>query len=355
MNLDDLQTMKALDEFDMLGQIDALPNQLAQAWALGQSLPLPEISGITRILISGMGDPAIGADLLAGYAASFCSLPVNVHRDYGLPAYATGKETLVIAISHSGNTEETLDAFNEAQRRNCTVLAIGMGGKLLESASAAGVPVWRYPTAGKSRMALGFTFGLLLALFTRLGLLPAQDELVAGAISAMKAQQNSLLATVPAANNPAKRYAGQLVGRWTTIYSSGVLAPVAWRWKCQINEMAKAPANVEYLPEADHNTLAGVINPSQDLLMPHTMTLFLRGPSEHRRNALRANFTRQTYMLEGLNSDVVQAQGDTVLAQIWTAIHFGDYMAYYLAIAYAIDPGADEALVSLEATLAALK
>jgi len=302
-----------------------------------------------------MGDSAIGAELLADYASEYCKIPVSVQRDYGLPAYASGKETLVIASSHSGNTEETLDAFEQALKRGCTLMAISTGGRLAEIASAAGCPCWRFSHNGQPRAAVGFSFGLLLAIFTRLGLLPAQDELVDQAIAAMQTQQKNLLATVPAASNPAKRYAGQLVGRWVTIFGSDMLAGVARRWKCQINELAKAPANFEYLPEADHNTLAGIFNPADELLMPHTLTLFLRAASDHPRNSLRAEITRQTFMLEGLNTDTYLAQGENSLAQMWTAIHFGDYMAYYLAIAYNTDPTPVEALTGLKTALAAVR
>jgi glucose/mannose-6-phosphate isomerase len=352
MNLDDLVAIQKLDSENMLAEINNLPGQLAQAWALGQTLPLPKIESIARVVISGMGGSAIGADLLAGYAAGDCNVPVFVHRDYGLPAFVSGKDTLFIASSHSGNTEETLDAFELALKRGCSVMAISTGGKLAEKAAAAGCPVWIFPHRGQPRAAVGFSFGLLLAIFSRLGLLPAQADLLAGAVQAMQTQQDQIMATVPAALNPAKRYAGQLVGRWVTIFGSGVLAAVARRWKGQINELAKAPANFEFLPEADHNTLAGVLNPSMELLMPHTMTLFLGAALDHPRNKIRAMITRQTYMIEGLNTDVYMSQGETSLAQMWTAIHFGDYMAYYLAIAYHTDPTPVEALVSLKATLA---
>ena len=356
MNLDNLSVIQKLDPQNMLAEIDNLPDQLAQAWALGQNLPLPTQATIfNRVVISGMGGSAIGADLLAGYAAERCAVPVIVHRDYGLPAFASGKETLFIASSHSGNTEETLDSFEQALKRGCTILAVSTGGKLAEKAAAAGCPVWAFPHKGQPRAAVGFSFGLLLAAFARLGLLPAQDELVAGAVTAMKTQQKEIGVNVLAAQNPAKRYAGQLVGRWVTVFGSGVLAVVARRWKGQINELAKAPANFEYLPEADHNTLAGVMNPSMELLVPHTMTLFLSAASDHARNKTRALITRQTFMVEGMNSDVYVASGESSLAQMWTAIHFGDYMAYYLAIAYGTDPTPVDALTTLKAVLAEQK
>ena len=355
MNLDDLTQLQTLDTHNMLAGIDSLPDQLASAWELGQNLPLPQVSGINRILISAVGAPGNGADLLAGYASRDCPLPVFLQRDYGLPGWAAGPETLVIALSHNGNEEEILSCFDEALKRGCRLMVICAGGKLLEKARLAGCPLWRYEYAGRPRTALAFFFGLLLALFTRLGLLPAQSELVAGAVAALKAQQAGISVAVPAARNPAKRYAGQMVGRWVTIFGSGLLAAVGRRWKNQINELAKAPANFEALPEADHNALAGVINPSSEVLMPHTMTLFLAAGCDHPRNRLRSLYTRQTFMLEGLNTDFFMSSGDSPLAQMWTAVHFGDYLAFYLAMAYAIDPTPVEALAALEAALAAQK
>jgi glucose/mannose-6-phosphate isomerase len=118
---------------------------------------------------------------------------------------------------------------------------------------------------------------------------------------------------------------------------SGFLTAVARRWKGQINEIAKAGANFELLPEADHNTLAGTMHPDE-VLNPHTMSLFLRAPSDHPRNRLRSDLTRKTFMLEGMNTDHVDARGRTPLAHMWTMILFGDYVAYYLAMGYGVDP-----------------
>ena len=130
MNLDDFTSFKQLDPQNMLGEIDNLPRQVQSAWDLGQNQPLPDGKGIRRIIISGMGGSAIGADLLAAYIAPVCKLPVIVHRDYGLPAWAHGSQTLFVASSHSGNTEETLDAFDAAVKAGCTLLAVCTGGEL---------------------------------------------------------------------------------------------------------------------------------------------------------------------------------------------------------------------------------
>ncbi len=347
MNLDDTKHFKELDSLDMLGEIDGLPGQLQTAWELGQTLPLPDITNPTSVVISGMGGSAIGADLVATAVASTCAVPVIVHRDYGLPVFARGKSTLMIASSHSGNTEETLDSFEAARKQDCTIMAVTTGGELAKRAGQCGYPVWTFEHAGQPRAAVGFSFGLLLAVLARLKLTPDPGKELLGAVAAMKEAQADLGPDVPAAQNPAKRHAGQLVGRWVTIFGADFLAPVARRMKTQINEIAKAAANFEFLPEANHNALAGTLHP-EEVMAPHTMNLFLRAPSDHPRNRKRIELTKQAFMLDGLNTDFVDGSGDTPLAQMWTTLHFGDYMAYYLAMAYGVDPTPIEALSSFK-------
>ncbi|MDP2976444.1 MAG: bifunctional phosphoglucose/phosphomannose isomerase [Anaerolineales bacterium] len=374
MNLDDFSSFVKLDPQNMLAEIDSLPEQLEKAFGQGLALPLLalpirqnseflENSEFSHVVISGMGGSAIGADLLAAYLAPTCKIPVFVHRDYGLPAFARGPETLVIASSHSGNTEETLDSFEAALKNGCRVLAISTGGGLAKRAEAAKVPLWQFEHKGQPRAAVGFSFGLLLAAFARLGLIGPLEKVttdpqgvlreVVNTVTAMKKQQETLRAEVPVAQNPAKRMAGQLMERWVNVFGSGLLAPVARRWKGQINELAKAGAGFDALPEADHNTLAGLSNPED--ILSRTFVIFLRAASDHPRNRLRAELTRQAFMLEGLNTDFFDAQGDSPLAHIWTALHFGDYTAYYLAMAYGVDPTPVAALEDFKAAMQAAK
>ena len=359
MKLDNFLSFAGIDPQNMLGEIDDLPNQLQSAWELGSRQPakgLEPSRGLTGVVISGMGGSAIGADLLAAYIAPPCPFPVIVQRDYSLPGWAHGPETLVISCSHSGNTEETLEAFELARKAGCRILAVCTGGELEKRARSAGIPLWKFNHAGQPRAAVGFSFGLLLAAFSRLGLAGEPGGMaaeIAAAVAAMKKQQEQLRAEVPVAENPAKRMAGQLVGRWVNVYASGVLAPVARRWKGQINEIAKAGAGFELLPEADHNALAGLRNPEE--VLSRSMTLFLRAPSDHPRNQLRSEMTQKGFMQAGLNTDGYAAQGDSPLAHIWTALHFGDYLAYYLAMAYDTDPTPVDMLEDLKAAMKAAK
>ena len=353
MNLDDFSSFAALDAENMLAEINALPEQLLAAWRLGQRLPLPPLDGVRRVVIAGMGGSAIGADALAAYAAPASPIPILVHRDYALPAFARGEETLVILSSHSGNTEETLSAYDAAKRQGCRILALTTGGALAEKAAADSLPLWTFDHAGQPRAAIGFSFGLLLASFVRGGFLSLDENAVADAAAAMRSQAESLRPEIPVPQNPAKRMAGQLMGRWVTVMGAGFLAPVARRWKTQINELAKAPANFEFLPEADHNALAGTRVPEDALLC--TATLFLRAPAMHPRHRLRSELTQQAFMLEGLAVDSYEAPGAAKLSQLWTAIHFGDYLSYYLAMAYEVDPTPVEALTELKRRLGKLE
>ena len=351
MNLDDLDRFKQLDTLDMLSEIDNLPDQLASAYQLGLRQELPEWNDFRQVVIAGMGGSAIGADLLASYCAALAPLPVFVQRDYGLPLFARGAETLVICSSHSGNTEETLDAFESARAAGCRIVVVSTGGELARRAREHNITVWTFEHSGQPRAAVGFSFGLLLAMFQRLGFIPPQQDALEDALASMKRSQQRLRPEIPAVKNPAKRYAGQLMGRWVTIVASDLMTTVARRWKGQINEVAKAGANFEFLPEADHNTLAGTLHP-QEVLNPHTMTLFLRAPSDHPRNRLRSDLTRKAFMLEGMNTDHVDARGNTPLAHMWTMILFGDYMIYYLAMGYGVDPTPVEALVDFKRSMA---
>jgi len=346
MNLNNLQAFKAIDTEDMLSHIDGLPVQLEKAWELGKQLPLPEWSGVRQVIIAGMGGSAIGADLLAAYCEPLCRVPILVHRDYNLPAWARGPETLCIASSHSGNTEETLSAFEQAVEADCRILAICTGGKLAAAAQNTGAALWRFEHHGQPRAAVGYSFGLLLAVFARLGLIPDPENELREAVAAMQQQQENLGAEVVAAKNPAKRMAGQLLNRWVTVFGAGLLAPVARRWKGQISEVAKAWGQFEFLPEANHNTLAGIENPEN--ILPQMMVIFLQSPSDHPRNQLRSDLTRQILLLQGIATDFIHAQGETRLAHLWATLHLGDYVAYYLAMAYGVDPTPVEMIEGLK-------
>ncbi len=337
MNLDDLQAIKKIDTQDMLGCIDRLPDQLEEAWNAGQSFPLPDsLRKTKRIVIAGMGGSAIGGSMLAAYASPLSEAPIVVWRDYSLPAWAKGPETLVIASSYSGNTEETLSAYQSALENKCSILAMTTGGKLAAAAEKDGIPVWKFSYRGQPRSAVGYTFALPCAVVFRLGLLPDPAADVAAAAAAMRAQSKKIGADAPAAQNPAKRLAAKCAGKSVIVFGADYLAPVARRWKGQVSEIAKAWGQFEELPELDHNTVAGTVQPKE--VIERSIVVLLRSKFNHPRNARRVDITRELFSRQGWQMEEVAGAGDGPLPQMYTCLHFGDYTAYYLAMLYSTDP-----------------
>jgi len=346
MNFDDLNIYPQLDPDGMLPAIIDLPHQLQVGWESVKNLPLPDIRQPRAIVICGMGGSAIAGDFVTAYTSSESSIPVTVLRDYDLPAWAAGRDVLVVASSHSGNTEETLSTYRQAVERQCSRLVITTGGQLLEIASNEGAPVWKFNHHGQPRAAVGFSFIYLLGLMTRLGLITDPSQDIQETIEVLNQQAALFDITSPVSNNPAKRMAGQMVGRHVSVFGSGILSPVARRWKTQINELAKAWAQHEELPEADHNLAAAVLNPEDSL--SKTLSIFLQSDSDHPRNRLRGDLTRRGFMVEGIGTDTIYAVGSSRLAHMWSLIQYGDFASFYLAIAYGVNPTPVNAIESLK-------
>ncbi len=349
MNLDNSKDFASLDRSGMLAEIRGLPEQLSNAWKTAQGLPLPANKKYTRIIIAGMGGSAIGADILSSYIFSKCKLPLYVLRGYQLPAWVQGPEVLVIGSSHSGNTEETLAVFKEALERKCTLMTLSTGGKLFEQARKNKVTAWTFEHAGQPRAAVGYSFGMLLNLFSRLTLIPDQASLLQQAVAEMSALMQEIDADLPAVKNPAKRFAGQAIGRVPVIFGAEHLEPVARRWKTQLNENSKCLAQFEFLPEADHNTLAGLINPEE--MLYKTYAIFLTSSLYNERNQKRMELTAREFMLSGVCMDKVACKGESRLSEIWNTILLGDFISFYAAMAYDADPTPIEALSNLKRDL----
>jgi glucose/mannose-6-phosphate isomerase len=321
----------------MLSHIDRLPDQLEEAWKAGLSFPLPStLPRIRRVVIAGMGGSAIGGAILSAYAAPLSDAPITVWRDYLLPAWAKGPETLVIASSKSGNTEETLSAYQAAKKNKCSILAMTTGGKLAADAQKDGVACWKFNYAAQPRSAVGYTFALPCAAAARLGLLPDPARDIALAAAAMRIQKKAIGAGVPAAKNAAKRLALKCAGKSVILFGADCLAPIARRWKGQISEIAKAWAQFEELPELDHNTVAGTVQPKE--VIDRAVVIFLRSKFNHPRNNLRVDFTRKLFTRQGWQTEEVKASGSAMLAQMYSILHLGDYTAFYLAMVYGTDP-----------------
>lgn len=349
--LDDRATIARLDPEGLLERIEALPEQCAEAWPRAQSFALPASYGAVReLVVLGMGGSAIAGDMLRALALPTAGKTVTVVRGYRLPAFVSA-ETLVVACSHSGNTEETLSAFEQALAVGARPLVITTGGRIAALARERGVPAFIYAFAGEPRSALGHQLLALLSFGERVGLIEAQGAAVEEAVGLMRAQRKRLGFTAPFASNAAKQVAARLYGRLPVIVGAGALAEAAHRWKTQLNENSKSWALYEEVPELHHNTIVGFGLPRE--LAARTHVILLSHAALPERVRLRYVVTEEALTEAGVSHERVAAEGESTLAQVLTAVYFGDLVSYYLALLYDQSPSPVRAIDRVKARLAA--
>ena len=225
INLDDLSNYQQLDLAGMFGHIAALPDQCEAGWKLMQSVDLPvSFSQVDKVVVSAMGGSAIGGSLLASLVFDECRVPVSVISDYVLPAYVSGPASLVVSVSHSGETEEMLSAFYEAHRRGCQLMALTTGGTLAQRAKDCGAALATFRYQSPPRAALGYSFAPLLAMLCRLGFVADKFDDLAEAVAVMRAWQKEIEPSSPVSRNSAKRLAAQMMGRNVVVWGSGILS-----------------------------------------------------------------------------------------------------------------------------------
>jgi glucose/mannose-6-phosphate isomerase len=346
--LDDTAAMARADPAGMLGNVAEFAAQVGEGWRISRELELPW-SRPGAVALIGMGGSAIGGDLVKGVWSDRISVPMEVVRGYDLPAWVDA-DTLVIASSRSGDTEETLSALTAALERRCPVVVVSSGGAMQNVAQAARLPLATFPQRGSPRSSLGWSLAIVAGVLQQAGVLELDEaEMEAGIASAM-AMADRCAPAVPTAENPAKQLAWSLVDRFVLVVGSGFLAPVARRWKTQLNENSKATAAFEELPEATHNTVVGFEQPES--LRDHLALVFLSGQLEHPRNAQRAMLTADLAGTVHVWHTVVEASGEGKLGQALSAIVTGDYASVYLAFMYGVDPSPIDAISHIKEQLA---
>jgi len=336
--LDKEDELRRIDTIGMFAALDGLPGQCAGAFRdLVDNVQIPEIDAISNIVVTGLGGSAIGGDLLRVYAAGKLPVPVTVNRDYVLPEFV-GPDTLVFAVSYSGNTEETLSAYAESRSRGASVIAITTGGKLGEAAGKDGFPVIAVPGGISPRSATGYLFIPTLKILNRLGLLPDVTEEITEMIDLIRDMRKKLGPAAAEAENPAKQIARKLHGKIPVIWgSAGTTEVVAQRWKGQINENAKSPAYWNVLPELNHNEIVGFEFPSEILRKIHVV--ILRDERDHPRVQKRIEITKEVIQNAVDGYTEVWASGKGELARLYSLIYTGDFASVYLAALNGVDPG----------------
>ncbi len=350
--LDSPETYSSLDPSGLYDRIAALPDQVEEAWAAASRLDLPaSYADVDRVAVLGMGGSGIGGSLLRALAIDVGStIPVDVVRGYTLPAYI-GPETLAIASSNSGNTEEIVALAEQAVAAGAQCVALTTGGRLAALATENDLPALKYAWSGEPRAALGWSFASLVAITRTLGLLPEDGIDIAAAARRMRALCDGIGRDVQASSNPAKQLAARIAGHLPVIIGADAMAPVAYRWRTQINENAKSWATAEELPEMNHNTPVGYGGPPA--LVPLLHVVMLRHASVHDRVAKRIDLTSEQLRAAGVSVEVLHVPGATVFEQMLWAIQFGDFASYYLGLLNGADPSEVRALDWLKSKMAA--
>lgn len=349
MELDNLD-LSRVDPESMYLRVSELPDQILQAWNQVQYLDLPEsYRDVSNAVVLGMGGSAIGADLVRTLVEDSARVPMQVVRDYRIPAYVSDS-SLVIASSYSGNTEETLSALDEAIAVGARCVAVGTGGKLEQRAEDAGIPFVGFEYRSAPRAAIGYSFMLIAGVLRAAGLVDMHEPDFMGAVEVMRSLQQEIAPEVPAESNAAKQLARKLHQRVPVVYGAGILSEVARRWKGQFNENSKAWAFFEVMPELNHNAVLGYANPKD--AQENLAVVMLRSDLDHPRVKVRYDVTARLLEERGVPCHTVAARGETAVEHVLSTIHFGDYVSIYLAYLYGSDPTPVDAIAYLKEQLA---
>jgi glucose/mannose-6-phosphate isomerase len=348
--LDDRATIDRLDPSGLLARIESLPEQCEEAWRTAQAFALPDAHReARRVAVLGMGGSAIAGDILRAVASLSSPMPVVLMRGYDVPPWVDA-ETLVIACSHSGNTEETLAAFEAALAVGARAVVITTGGRLRQLAAEREIPALIYRFEGEPRSAIGHQLMALLAAGERLGLVEAQAPALAEALQLLRDQRAHLGFDATSAVNAAKQLAGRLHGRLPVFVGAGLLAPAAYRWKTQVNENAKGWAIFEELPELGHNSIVGFGLPREVVARLHVV--LLTNGAMHPRVLIEYDVVADELVRAGVSHECVAVPGTSALAQALSAVFLGDLVSYYLALLNGEDPSPVDPIGRLKARLA---
>jgi glucose/mannose-6-phosphate isomerase len=340
---------------DTLGYIDAitrLPEQLEAAHELAASVDLvalPDAGGIDSIAVLGMGGSGMAGDVLAAVGSSL-PVPVVVLRQYRTPAFI-GPRTLVFAMSYSGNTEETLSMTRGAFLAGARVVTVSQGGALDALAAEHGAVRIACPPGLMPRAAIGALVAPLFVVLFRLGLLPEAHASLVMAQAQLAHRREQCRPDVAGAKNPARELARKIGRTIPVVHGGGALGAVAARrWKCEINENAKAPAFWAAAPEANHNEICGW-GQHGDVTRQVLSFVQLRHGFEHPRLARQIEIARDMVEEAFVQVLEVEAAGDGRFAQLLDLMYLGTWTSCYLALDNDVDPGPIDAISTLKASL----
>jgi glucose/mannose-6-phosphate isomerase len=351
MMTNEAEKFNLIDKENMLDGLARFPEQIKEALRIAETIERVSFLKIDNVVVAGMGASAISGDIMASLFRSTLDVPFVVNKEYDLPKWVN-KDTLVICISYSGNTDETLSAFKIAFQKKCKIMCISTGGKLQEFAEKRGVLFVKIPAGLQPRAATAYLLFPSIIFLKKIGLLKTNIEAdIEEAIAVTQDFAISNNKTTPQENNLAKQLAIKLKGMIPQIYGWGVYTPIAKRWRHQFNENSKMIARMDIVPDCNHNDIVGwSANPEISKLF--SCILFRDKDEESLDITTRLNFMRDLFHNTAGNLIEVTPKGKSQLAKMMYLMCLGDLTSCYLAIERGIDPSPVDIIKELKKRLA---
>lgn len=278
-----------------------------------------------QFVLVGMGGSHLNADLLVSYRPNF---PIHIRRDYGLPDMSQDelKNNLIIASSYSGNTEEVIEAYKEAKKKNLSLAVIAVGGKLIQMAKKDGAPYIQLPdTSIQPRSALGFSFRALLKLVGEEKILKETNALAKNLDPKKLEKEGKVLAK-------------KMKDKVPVIYCSRANETLAWNWKIKLNETGKVPAFYNVFPELNHNEMTGFdVKPKSEPLSKNFHFIILKDKSDHKQIQKRMLVVEKLYKKRKLPVTVIDISNKNYFEKMFTSLVIADWTAVHTANLYDLE------------------
>ena len=348
-------TILSLDQGKMGDAIAGMGGHLCDAAIRSKQaldgFSLPQKNEIDNIVVAGLGGSAIGGDLVRSYRLSKCSVPFIINRTYDLPGFMNVR-TLVIVSSYSGSTEESLSMFDEASRRGAKIICITTGGKLADLAKAHNLPIIFLPTGFQPRAALAYSFVPVLLTLEKIGFTSDESANINDTASILDKLTKVYGTSNITEENIANTLAHMLLTKIPVIYSaSDHFDSVNIRWRGQIQENGKHVAFGNVLPEMNHNEINGWDFPRT--IQDKFQVIFLRSAQdEHSQVTKRFGILHEVLTSKGVDVIEFNAQGNSLMARMFSLISLADWTSYYLAILAGVDPSPVPVIMQLKSKLA---
>lgn len=342
--LDDLKYIHEKDVQDALGIAEKQWEQLLHEYDISKWPQAPK--RLTNIVYAGMGGSSLAALVSKTWPGH--TVPFEICRQYNVPKYV-GSETLFIACSYSGNTEETIESIKQAGERGATVIIIAGGGKLADIAREHNYPLLILPKAVQPRFAILYNLKALVDIVAWAGLNDSTQVTDWRKTSEfLKASVASWLPTVATKDNPAKQLALELMGKSPVVYGGPLMAPAAYKWRIGFNENAKNVAWWNEIPEFNHNEMIGWS--SHPTAKPYEI-INLVSQFEHPRILKRMEVAER--LLSGLRPAAhnIESKGDNIFEHLLWSINFGDFVSLYLGLLNGVNPSPVELVEKFKVAL----